>query len=156
MQGKVVHTWESKYIAGQVAYLLENGHLLRAAQLPAEERLFGGPQAGGRLQEFTWEGELIWDFKFHNEKQIPHHDIAKLPNGNVLLLVWEKKTADETIAAGRSPEYIDGPWLVELGDRDQAYGKNHRGNCLGVARLGSFDSGSRFVLAELRQREWPS
>lgn len=113
MQGTVVRTWESDYIAGQVAYLLENGHLLRAAQLPSEERLFGGPQAGGRIQEFSWEGELLWDFKFHNERQIPHHNIAKLPNGNVLLLVWEVKTAEETVAAGRSREAVDGPWLVD-------------------------------------------
>ncbi|MGO9464068.1 MAG: aryl-sulfate sulfotransferase [Isosphaeraceae bacterium] len=113
MQGRAVRTWESKYAAGQAAYLLENGHLLRAAQLPAEERLFGGPQAGGRVQEFTWDGELVWDFKFHNDKQIPHHDLARLPGGNVLLIVWEVKTADETIAAGRARESVDGPWLVD-------------------------------------------
>jgi hypothetical protein len=113
MQGRAVRTWESKYLAGQVAYLLENGHLLRAGQLSQEERLFGGPQAGGQVQEFTWEGELFWDFKFHNHKQIPHHDIAKLPNGNVLLIVWEVKTAEETIAAGRSRESVEGPWLVD-------------------------------------------
>src|SRR5208282_620391 len=99
--------------AGDVAYLLENGHLLRAGQLSAEERLFSGPEAGGRVQEFTWEGELVWDFKFHNEKQIPHHDLAKLPNGNMLLIVWEIKTAAETIAAGRSRESVEGPWLVD-------------------------------------------
>src|SRR5205085_743142 len=45
MQGRVVHTWESRYTAGQAAYLLEDGHLLRAGQLPRDERLFGGPQA---------------------------------------------------------------------------------------------------------------
>ena len=46
-------------------------------------------------------------------KQLPHHDVARLPNGNVLLIVWEIKTAEETIAAGRSPESVDGPWLVD-------------------------------------------
>jgi hypothetical protein len=113
MQGRVVRTWESEYTAGQDAILLENGHLLRAGQLRREERLFAGFAAGGRVQEFTWDGELIWDFKFHNEKQTPHHDFAKLPNGNVLLIVWELKTAEETIAIGRRPETIQGPWLVD-------------------------------------------
>jgi hypothetical protein len=113
MQGRPVRTWESDYNAGEAAYLLEDGHLLRAGQLTREERLFAGPAAGGRLQEFTWEGELVWDFKFHNEKQVHHHDFTKLPNGNVLLLVWEIKTAEETIAAGRKPELVDGPWLVD-------------------------------------------
>src|SRR6516165_6812998 len=37
MQGKVVHTWESKYVPGQEAYLLENGHLLRPATLANNE-----------------------------------------------------------------------------------------------------------------------
>ena len=36
----------------------------------------------------------------------PHHDIAKLPNGNVLMIVWDKKTAEEAIAAGRRPELV--------------------------------------------------
>jgi hypothetical protein len=113
MQKRVIRTWESSYTAGQDAYLLENGHLLRAGQLRKEERLFEAPAAGGRVQEFTWDGELVWDFKFHNEKQAPHHDIAPLPGGNVLLLVWEKKTPEETIAAGRSPQAASAPWLVD-------------------------------------------
>jgi hypothetical protein len=113
MQGRVVHAWDSDYAAGQAAYLLEDGHLLRAGQLLMDERLIAGPAAGGRVQEFTWDGGLVWDFKFHNEKQVPHHDLARLPNGNVLLIVWEIKTAEETIAAGRNPESVDGPWLVD-------------------------------------------
>jgi hypothetical protein len=87
--------------------------LLRAGKLTSQEQLFAGPAAGGRVQEFTWDGELVWDFKFHNEKQVPHHDVARLPNGHVLLIVWEIKTAEETIAAGRRPEVVDGPWLVD-------------------------------------------
>jgi hypothetical protein len=113
MQGRVVRTWESRYNAGQDAYLLENGHLLRAGQLRNEERYFATSAAGGRIQEFTWDGELVWDFKFHNEKQVPHHDFTRLPNGNILLVVWELKTADETIAAGRAPESVDGAWLAD-------------------------------------------
>jgi hypothetical protein len=113
MQGRVVRRWESDYTAGQIAYLLENGHLLRAAELRPEERLFATSAKGGRIQEFTWDGELVWDFKFHNAKQVPHHDFTRLPNGHILLLVWELKTAEETIAAGRRPESVDGPWLVD-------------------------------------------
>jgi hypothetical protein len=113
MQGTVVRTWESRYGAGQDAYLLENGHLIRAAEILDEERLFSSPTAGGRVQEFTWEGELVWDFKFHNEKQIPHHDFTRLPSGNVLLIVWEIKTAEETIASGRRRDLVDGPWLAD-------------------------------------------
>src|SRR5262245_21005063 len=62
MQGKVAHTWESKYNPGQEAYLLENGNLLRPAKVSDNEALFAGAGGGGRIQEFTWDGELIWDF----------------------------------------------------------------------------------------------
>jgi hypothetical protein len=103
MQGKVVKTWESKYTPGQEAYLLENGHLLRPAKLSDNEALFGGAGGGGRIQEFTWEGKLVWDFKFHNERQIQHHAITRLPNGNLLLIVWERKNAKQALAAGVKP-----------------------------------------------------
>jgi Spy/CpxP family protein refolding chaperone len=52
------------------------------------------------------DGELVWDFKFFNDKQLPHHDITRLPNGNVLMIVWDKKTAKEASAAGRRPELL--------------------------------------------------
>ena len=100
MQGRVVQTWESDFPPGQVAYLLENGHLLRAGMLVNIPP--GG--AGGRVQEFTWDGDLVWDFNFIGDDYLAHHDIEKLPNGNVLLIVWAKKSAQEAIAAGRNPE----------------------------------------------------
>jgi hypothetical protein len=113
MQGRVVRTWESRYTAGQEAYLLENGHLLRAATLDNRERLFGGAGQGGRVQEFDWDGNIVWDFKFHDDRRVAHHDICRLPNGNVLLIVWEIRTAEEAIAAGRRPATVRGPWLAD-------------------------------------------
>src|SRR5207245_2115926 len=75
MQGRVVRTWESRYLAGQEAYLLENGNLLRPAKLADNEAIFGGAGAGGRVQEFSWDGKLVWDFKLHNEKQAQRHAV---------------------------------------------------------------------------------
>ncbi len=103
MHGRAVRTWESDSHPALSAYLLENGHLLRPAEL-RDQPFGGGPGAGGRIQEFTWDGTLVWDYKYANEKQLPHHDVTKLPNGNVILIVWDKKTSQEAIAAGRAPE----------------------------------------------------
>jgi hypothetical protein len=113
MQGRVVRAWESKYTAGQEAYLLENGHLFRAARLDPREQTFAGAGQGGRVQEFDWDSGLVWDFKFHDERRISHHDICRLPSGNVLLIVWEIKTGAEAVAAGRKPGTIGGPYLVD-------------------------------------------
>jgi len=104
MDGKVVHTWESAYEPGQVAYLLENGHLLRAGSLASKNRVFKvGGGTGGRVQEFAWDGELVWDFEYSSDDHLLHHDVAKLPSGNILMIAWERKTAQQTITAGRNP-----------------------------------------------------
>src|SRR5262249_54924580 len=106
MGGKVVRTWESDSTPALGASLLENGHLLRAELLP-EAPGTDGPGAGGRRREVTWDGERVWDFKFSNDRQLPHHDICRLPNGNVLMIAWERKTIKEAIAAGRRPDLVD-------------------------------------------------
>src|SRR5207302_4855779 len=60
MEGRVVKTWQSDCKPGHSAYLLPNGHLLRAgAVVNPPFFVFGG--AGGRIQEFSWDGELLWD-----------------------------------------------------------------------------------------------
>jgi hypothetical protein len=107
MEGRVVKTWESQHNSMQAAHLLDNGHMFRLATLSGEDRAFGGgPGAAGRIQEFDWNGELVWDFKYYNDKQLPHHDAIKMPNGNVLMVVWDKKTAAEAVAAGRKKELV--------------------------------------------------
>jgi hypothetical protein len=104
LQGRVVRTWESDCNPGAVAYLLENSNLLRAGQM-RNPPFFGGG-AGGRIQEMTWDGKMVWDFQYSSATQLPHHDVCKLPNGNVLLIVWEKKPAKTAVAAGRRPETV--------------------------------------------------
>ena len=113
MQGRIVQSWESQYAPAHGAYLLENGHLLRTCDLGSETRAFGASTgAGGQVQEFTWDGQLVWDFRFFNDKQLPHHDVAKLPNGNVLMIVWDKKSAQEALAAGRRPDRVGTSFLL--------------------------------------------
>lgn len=104
LEGKVVRKWQSDGTPALSAYLLENGNLLRPCTLP--ERGFAGPGAGGRIQEFTWDGDLVWDYRHTSDNQIPHHDICRLPNGNVLMIAWDRKTAKDALAAGRRPETV--------------------------------------------------
>ena len=103
VEGRVVHTWESQYDSGGGAYLLDNSHLLRGGQEPDPAVFSGGGQAG-RIQEVTWDGEVVWDFVFADEHHLLHHDLAVLPNGNVLAIAWEAKTAEEAVLGGRRPE----------------------------------------------------
>jgi hypothetical protein len=113
MTGQVVMTWKSDCQPALCPLLLENGHLLRPGSIGGDSRVFGpGPGVGGRIQEFTWDGELVWDFRFYNSRQLPHHDMTRLPNGNVLLIVSDRKTAEEGIAAGRRPEMTGESHLI--------------------------------------------
>jgi hypothetical protein len=104
--GRVVHSWTSEYSSGAAACLLENGHLFRPAEAVNRKPGFQGPAAGGRIQEFDWDGNLVWDFEYHSEKRLPHHDAIMLPNGNALLICWEMIDEKEAIAQGRRPETV--------------------------------------------------
>ena len=59
--GLLVHSWESDRRPGQSAYLLENGHLLRTAKTEGNQ-VFDAGGVGGRIQEFAWDGTLVWDY----------------------------------------------------------------------------------------------
>jgi hypothetical protein len=101
--GRVVHKWESTYGPSGSVYLLENGNLLRGAKEPGAP-VFKGGGAGGRIQEFSWDGELLWDWTYATENHLLHHDIERLPNGNILAIAWEAKSAKDANQAGRRVE----------------------------------------------------
>ena len=98
-EGRLLHQWTaSKFPPGQSVYLLENGHLLRSCM--TKGKLSSGGGEGGRVEEYDWDDNLVWELDFSTETYMQHHDIRRLPNGNILMLVIEKKTYDECIAAG--------------------------------------------------------
>ena len=104
-EGVVVHSWNgSKYEPGQSAYLLENGNLMRAAMTKGPLSTGGGE--GGRIEEYDWNGNLVWEFNYSTDIYMSHHDFRPLPNGNVLILAVEKKTYDQAIAAGFDPSKL--------------------------------------------------
>jgi hypothetical protein len=97
--GKAIRTWKSAYLPSAWVYFLDNGHILRGGSDRGASP-FGGGGQGGRFQEFDFNGDLVWDFQY-NQNRLPHHDVAVLPNGNIIAIVWEGKSAEETRRAGR-------------------------------------------------------
>jgi len=114
--GCLVNRWKGSSFPGMMTYLLEDGHLLRASRLGTA---FVSGGAGGRIEEFDWDGTLLWQFDYSNAQHRQHHDTIQLPNGNRVILAWELRTMAEAIAAGRNPALVGagGLWpdhLVEV------------------------------------------
>tara|TARA_Y100001970_G_C14226567_1_gene856048 strand:+ start:1485 stop:2978 length:1494 start_codon:yes stop_codon:yes gene_type:complete len=57
--------------------------------------------SGGRVEVYTWDGEKIWSYDLSDEVYQHHHDIEVLPNGNILMIVWERLYYSEWQALGR-------------------------------------------------------
>jgi hypothetical protein len=53
---------------------------------------------------------------------MPHHDIKRMPNGNVLIVCYDRKTPEEIIAGGGNPKYhnsaIVADCIIEVKHRD--------------------------------------
>jgi hypothetical protein len=98
--GAVYHSWTHTTATktGYSSYLLPGGTLLRTVSKPGNS-FTGGPICG-EFQKVDWNGNIIWDFVYSTTSYCSHHDICAMPNGNVLLIAYERKTAAEAIAAG--------------------------------------------------------
>ena len=113
-EGQVVHRWDTQ-LNSLDSYLLPDGHLFRLERDEDFPTFAAGGQAG-RIREYDWDGNLIWDYKMANEKELLHHDFEIMPNGNILAIAYEVVTADEAVALGRNPEHLPkaGLWLDKI------------------------------------------
>ncbi|PZW39632.1 arylsulfotransferase ASST [Mesonia algae] len=103
MEGHPVKEWVSEH-KGLVSYLDKNGNLYRVFDTKNSNFNSGGSMGG--IEMFDFEGNLVWQWIYSDDHKILHHDIALLPNGNILASVWEKKTKNEAIEAGRDPSLL--------------------------------------------------
>ncbi|MDP3970805.1 MAG: aryl-sulfate sulfotransferase [bacterium] len=83
MQGDVVHSWPVNHSPGLYGFLLKDSTLLYAGSTSNHESLPGG--GGGVIQEIDWDGNIMWEYK----NDFLHHDFDKLPNGNIMAIMWE-------------------------------------------------------------------
>jgi hypothetical protein len=93
------HTWSG--MTGQTAYanyMLPGGTLLRTVK--TTNNVFTGGGMHGRVQKVDYSGTLTWDYTYSTTTHCSHHDICCLPNGNVLLIAYELKTATDVTNAG--------------------------------------------------------
>ncbi len=99
MDGNITHTWHGSQTPGSIGYLLADDALLRPCVDTGGH--FEGGGTGGRIQIIDADDNLIWDYLFSTYEYQQHHDIEPMPNGNVLLIAWERKTQQEAEDMGR-------------------------------------------------------
>ena len=119
--GRLIQRWTSLYPAGLASYLLDDGHLLRCAQVGT---VWAGG-SGGRIEEFNWEGDLVWSYSYASSTVRQHHDAIKLPNGNILMVAWESISFAQALAAGRKGSLSSfGVWADHLVEVQPTGGTN--------------------------------
>ncbi len=101
MDFNVVKTWHGADVPTEFSYMLPDSSVLRPCRVPdAEGR-------GGRIQRIDSNDVVVWDYLFSDLNYLQHHDIEPMPNGNVLMVAWERRTVAEAIQAGRQVVAVD-------------------------------------------------
>ena len=88
--GQIAHSWSLPSNANYAMALKPNGNIVRGAVNPGNS--LNGAAVGGKLQEFTPNGTLVWEFIYSTTQYVTHHDICLMPNGNVLMTAWAAQT----------------------------------------------------------------
>ena len=110
--GNTVQTWNAQHKPALSAYLLESGELLRPSSVDTIPSTFSEDFSGsaGAIEILDANSHIIWSTTLATNSYLSHHDVEQLPNGNILAIVWEAKTANEAFALGRQKVEGDTLW----------------------------------------------
>ena len=96
---EIIHTWSHERGPASMPYLQPDSSIIYPYRVEFPTMVSGG--VGGGIQKQSWDGEILWEYEFANEQYQHHHDVEPLPNGNILIIVWENKSAEDAYAMGR-------------------------------------------------------
>ena len=96
----VVFEWDlGDRITGNDAVLQDDGTLLATIRYDeSDDIVFGG--YGGQIQILDKEGTALWDFVYATSEHRMHHDIERMPNGNILAIAWERIPQETALENG--------------------------------------------------------
>ena len=97
-EARLLHEWKLSNNIGNDVFLLPNGKLL--ASLEADEPLIQLGGQGGKLQLVASDDTVDWEFIYSSLDGETHHDAELLPNGNVLAMVWARRTNEDAKEVG--------------------------------------------------------
>ncbi len=90
----VIHQWNLRGgDLGNDCSLLPNGKLLAMVESDDPKLLLGG--FGGKIELLDKHGNAEWSFTHSTDNYIIHHDAEMMPNGNILIMTWERRSLEE-------------------------------------------------------------
>jgi len=112
--GRIVHTWADDSMEGAPGVSVElfaDGTLLRASKNELAFNSFGAGGRGGVINILDWDGSIQWERIVADSIYRQHHEVTRLPDGNVLLVAWRKHNFTEIVNVGfdtinNNQEYI--------------------------------------------------
>ncbi len=111
--GQVVHEFTFDNVLGNDLEILPNGKLLGIFKEPNTQIQFGG--AAGIARIIDLDGTVEWEYILNSADFVLHHDVEMLPNGNILLLIWERILEAEAALQGSvNPGDIYPEKLIEI------------------------------------------
>ncbi len=108
--GNVFRTYNTNGApTGAQCYLMPGGILYRAA---TTNNSFNGSGTTGRFQRLSANGTVNWDVTYSSSTYCAHNDFHVMPNGNVLIMAYELRSASEVVAAGSSVNHA--MWMERI------------------------------------------
>ena len=105
--GNTVNSWSHSNGPASMPYLLpnpeggvENSLLYYPGRSSNPSMDTGG--VGGIVVIYNWDGDVLYTYNIDSNEHNHHHDIAVLPNGNFIVISWERLYSSEWQALGRT------------------------------------------------------
>ena len=105
--GNTIKTWTHSTGAASMPYFfpseeggVENALLYYPCRSNNPTMETGG--VGGRVDILNWDGAILYRYEISSTLNQHHHDIAVLPNGNFIVIAWERFYASEWQELGRN------------------------------------------------------
>ena len=113
-QGEIISEYEFENRLGNDIEMLPNGEFLGIFK-PEGRKGFNFGGSGGILRRVTADQQTLWEYTIASETKLAHHDLERLPSGNILTMVWEEipiEQAQELGAQSQGPIYTEK--LIEI------------------------------------------
>ena len=97
-EGFKLYDWIFDTNSGNDLEILPDGNIVGLFKAENPTIDFGG--FGGTAKVIDSDANTIWEYTVSDENFNAHHDVEMLPNGNILMMIWERITLNELLENG--------------------------------------------------------